>query len=296
VISESNPNAFESAKGCGQQLREAREAAGLSIDDVGSRLRMPVHVVRALEEEEWQRLGAPVFVRGQLRSYARLLGVDLDPLLESARIAPVQPVELISYTHTPPLRRMLESATRRMVYVVITAGLAVPVWYATRTHFAEDGPSTASLDVVPAAPGDAARSAPAGVAGNGNAPAAAPTERAAPSAAPYIASLTPLPRASSEDHAAAGAAAQKSGLSLSFQGDSWVQIIAPDGTPLEKALLKAGETRTYAPGQVGRIVLGNASAVQVQQSGSTVDLTPYKRANVARFAVSSDGSVVPASE
>ncbi len=75
-----------------------------------------------------------------------------------------------------------------------------------------------------------------------------------------------------------------------------MQIIAPDGTPLEKALLKAGEKRDYAPGQVGRIVLGNASAVQVQQSGSTVDLTPYKRANVARFAVSSDGSVVPASE
>jgi cytoskeleton protein RodZ len=287
VISDSNPNAFDGAKGCGQQLREAREAAGLSIDEVGSRLRMPVHVIGALEAEQWQRLGAPVFVRGQLRSYARLLGVDLEPLLASAQIAPVQPVELISHTHTPPLRRMLESATRRMVYVVITAGLAVPVWYATRTHFADDGPSTASLDVVPAAPGDAAPTATVGTGGN-PAPTAASGNRPAPPAAPYIASLTPLPRASSE--------AEKPGLSLSFQGDSWVQIIAPDGTPLEKALLKAGEKRDYAPGQVGRIVLGNASAVQVQQSGSTVDLTPYKRANVARFAVSSDGSVVPASE
>lgn len=287
MISDSNPNAFDGAKGCGQQLREAREAAGLSIDDVGGRLRMPVRVIRALEAEQWQSLGAPVFVRGQLRSYARLLGVDLEPLLASAQIAPVQPVELISHTHTPPLRRMLESATRRMVYVVITAGLAVPVWYATRTHFADDGPSTASLDVVPAAPGDAAPPAPAGTGGN-PAPTAVPGNRPAAPAAPYIASLTPLPRASSEP--------EKPGLSLSFQGDSWVQIIAPDGTPLEKALLKAGEKRDYAPGQVGRIVLGNASAVQVQQSGSTVDLTPYKRANVARFAVSSDGSVVPASE
>lgn len=288
MISDSNPNAFDGAKGCGQQLREAREAAGLSIDDVGHRLRMPVHVIAALEAEQWQRLGAPVFVRGQLRSYARLLGVDLEPLLASAQIAPVQPVELISHTHTPPLRRMLESATRRMVYVVITAGLAVPVWYATRTHFADDGPSTASLDVVPTAPGDATQSVAAASGGN-PAPAAASGNRPAPPAAPYIASLTPLPRPASSE-------AEKPGLSLTFQGDSWVQIIAPDGTPLEKALLKAGEKRDYAPGQVGRIVLGNASAVQVQQSGSTVDLTPYKRANVARFAVSSDGSVVPASE
>lgn len=291
MISDSNPNAFDGAKGCGQQLREAREAAGLSIDDVGSRLRMPVHVVQALESEQWQRLGAPVFVRGQLRSYARLLGVDLEPLLQTAQIAPVQPVELISHTHTPPLRRMLESATRRMVYVVITAGLAVPVWYATRSHFADDnGPSTASLDVVPGTPGTtaAATATPA----NGAAapvPTAPAVARPAPSAAaPYIASLTPMPRPAAEP--------EKSSLSLSFQGDSWVQILAPDGTPVEKALLKAGETRTYAPGQVGRVVLGNASAVQVQQSGSTVDLTPFRRANVARFAVSSDGSVVPASE
>ncbi|MBB5876229.1 RodZ domain-containing protein [Xanthomonas sp. 3498] len=290
MISDSNPNAFDGAKGCGQQLREAREAAGLSIDDVGSRLRMPLHVVQALESEQWQRLGAPVFVRGQLRSYARLLGVDLEPLLQTAQIAPVQPVELISHTHTPPLRRMLESATRRMVYVVITAGLAVPVWYATRSHFADDnGPSTASLDVVPGAPGNtaAAPAAPANGAAS-TAPAAPVAARPAPSAAPYIASLTPMPRPAAEP--------EKNSLSLSFQGDSWVQILAPDGTPVEKALLRAGETRTYAPGQVGRVVLGNASAVQVQHAGSTVDLTPFRRANVARFAVSSDGSVVPASE
>ena len=44
------------------------------------------------------------------------------------------------------------------------------------------------------------------------------------------------------------------------------------------------------------MVLGNAAAVEVQQSGSTVDMTPYKRANVARFAVSSDGSLVPVAE
>ena len=51
----------------------------------------------------------------------------------------------------------------------------------------------------------------------------------------------------------------------------------------------------FTPGQVGRMVLGNASAVEVQQAGTIVDLSPYQRANVARFTVSSDGSVVPVS-
>ena len=84
-------NAFEGAVGCGEQLRQARQAAGLSLEEVAGRLHMPLQVVAALEEERWERLGAPVFVRGQLRSYARLLGVNLDGLLQQARIAPVDP-------------------------------------------------------------------------------------------------------------------------------------------------------------------------------------------------------------
>ncbi|GAE50909.1 hypothetical protein XPR_2437 [Xanthomonas arboricola pv. pruni MAFF 301420] len=55
MISDSNPNPFEQEKGCGQHLRDAREAAGLSVDDVAGKLRMPARVVRSLEQEEWQR-------------------------------------------------------------------------------------------------------------------------------------------------------------------------------------------------------------------------------------------------
>ncbi|MBV6849518.1 RodZ domain-containing protein [Xanthomonas euvesicatoria] len=285
MISDSNPNLFEQEKGCGQHLREAREAAGLSVDAVAGKLRMPAHVVHALEQEDWQRLGAPVFVRGQLRSYARLLQVDLEPLLQQATIAPIEPVKLVSHTHTPRARRILESTARKAMYVVITGVFAVPVWYATRSHLDGKAPSTVSLDSMPEATKSAAPRNPATQA------AAAPREQPAP----YIASMTPVPRATADVQAPA-AVAPGGSLSLSFSGDSWVQILAPDGSAVEKALIRAGEQRTYSPGQVGRIVLGNASAVQVQQGGSIVDVKPFQRANVARFAVSSDGSVVPASE
>nr|WP_211115908.1 MULTISPECIES: helix-turn-helix domain-containing protein [unclassified Xanthomonas] len=267
-------------------MREAREAAGLSVDAVAGKLRMPAHVVHALEQEDWQRLGAPVFVRGQLRSYARLLQVDLEPLLQQATIAPIEPVKLVSHTHTPRARRILESTARKAMYVVITGVFAVPVWYATRSHLDGKAPSTVSLDSMPEAAKSAAPRNPATQA------AAAPREQPAP----YIASMTPVPRATADVQAPAAAVAPGGSLSLSFSGDSWVQILAPDGSAVEKALIRAGEQRTYSPGQVGRIVLGNASAVQVQQGGSIVDVKPFQRANVARFAVSSDGSVVPASE
>ena len=285
MIDDQTVSDLETVAGCGTRLRQAREAAGLTLEDVGQRLRMPVQVVRSLEQEQWQKLGAPVFVRGQLRSYARLLGVDVSELLEQAQVGPVVPPTLVSHTHTPRARRIAENLGRRALYVGITAVLAVPVWFATRGHFdgAAPSPNTASLDVIPAA-------VPVTPAGPGSA-AAAPAEVAAapvtkPTATPYVASLAPVPRA---------APAAAANLDMQFSGDSWVDIAGPDGGSVEKALIKAGETRSFIPGQVARVTLGNASAVQVQQNGAIVDLTPYQRANVARFQVSSEGSVVPVS-
>lgn len=287
MIDDQTVNAFETAAGCGARLRQAREAAGLTLEAVGQQLRMPVLVVKSLETEQWDRLGAPVFVRGQLKSYARLLKIDLGDVLDQASIGPVVPPQLVSHTHTPRARRIAESLGRRALYVGITAVLAVPVWFATRGHFdsASTSPNTASLDVIPAAVPVAGAVVPAAQL----APVAVPVPAPATPSAPYLASLTPVPRPTAAAPAPVGA------LSLQFKGDSWVDIAAPDGTTVEKALIKSGETRTFSPGQVARMVLGNASAVEVQQGGTIVDLSPYQRANVARFTVSSDGSVAPVS-
>ena len=267
-------DAGQHAHGCGAILRQAREKAGMSLEEASGQLKMPARVLQALEDENWPKLGAPVFVRGQLRSYGKLLKVDIDPYLQQASLQPVLPAVLVSHSHTPRYRRVIESVARRAVYVVITAAIAIPVWVATRTHVdGNPAGTTASLDQVPATATSQGRSQYSGA----QVPSAA-------SNAPYVASLTPIPR--SNAHA----------LKLRMLGDSWVQVTAPDGSSLEKGLLKAGEERTFRNGEVGGVVLGNAAAVEVQQAGSTLDLTPYMRANVARFAVSSQGSLAPVAD
>lgn len=271
----SNSIDMQHLRGCGAFLRNARESAGLNLQDVSTRLKMPVRVLQALEGEQWSQLGAPVFVRGQLRSYAKLLKVDIAPFLAQAQMEAVRPAELVSHSHTPTARRIFENVKRRAVYVVITAVIATPIWMATRPHLGEGGQATASLDVVPAKSSSVLPQ-----------PAASSSSEEPNTTTPYVASLAPtMPRP-----AAAPA------LSLHFNGDSWVQVLGPDGKSVEQALLRAGDQRSYESGQVGRVVLGNASAVEVQHAGSTVDLSPYKRANVARFTVSSDGSLAPVAD
>lgn len=110
------------------------------------------------------------------------------------------------------------------------------------------------------------------------------------------ASMAPSLPAAAQPSTQAPVPAVSEGLLLRFDGDSWLKVLAPGGAVLEQALVRAGEQRSFAAGAVGRVVLGNADAVRVERSGEAVDLSPYRRANVARFTVSSDGSLARAAD
>lgn len=67
----------------GSVLREAREAAGLSEQDVADSLNLLVSHVEAIEANQFRQMNADIFVRGYVRSYARFLNLDVEPLLEA---------------------------------------------------------------------------------------------------------------------------------------------------------------------------------------------------------------------
>ena len=267
----SDPIEQHEHHGAGERLRVAREAAGLTQADVAARLKMPLRVVRSLEEEDWARLGAPVFVRGQLRSYSKLLGLGFAPVVEASGVAPIMPPTLTPRTFTSPLQRFAEQAARRLVYIVMTAAIAIPVWLTAQSQLDTVAHDAAPLDVP--APANAPRRA------------APPPARDDTGPHPLVASLASLPQRASEP-----------ALALRFSDDSWIKVLRPDGTLLEQALVHAGESRAYGNGEVGHVVLGNAGAVEVRRHGREADLSPYLRANVARFTVSSDGSLAPAAD
>ena len=65
----------------GTYLAAARAAKGLSVEDVARQLKLSPAQVRALDADDHANLPSPVFVRGFLRSYARVVGVDITALL-----------------------------------------------------------------------------------------------------------------------------------------------------------------------------------------------------------------------
>lgn len=259
---------------CGARLAEAREAAGLTVHDVAKKLRVPPPIIESLEAGDWDRLGAPVFVRGHLRSYARLLGVRQDEISWLKDSAPIAPSELVARSYTSVWQRLAEQTARRLVYVVITAAIVVPVWMVTRSPDSGDAPpSLASLDVADIA----------AEAGTQREPVPA-TQR------PYVASIAAIQSRTSPLPEPAPIPAV-SMLSLQFTDASWVDIRDREGNTLEQGVLEAGEERAFDLATVGSVVLGNAQAVEVRRNGQLEDLASFQRASVARFAVSSDGSL-----
>jgi cytoskeleton protein RodZ len=291
----------------GTRLRAAREKAGLTTEQVGAQLRLPVAIVEAMEREDWARLGAPVYIRSYLGSYLRLLGLPA-ALQSLAKVAAEEP-PLVTLAPTSRMRHTLDRSLRNVVYLVMTAVLVVPVVYVARHYQARERVEELTLETeaLPAADiaaSDAA-SPPAGA--PPSASALPPTDDTLATAAPatdgstsdvapvggesatgsgpdpVMASMAPFPKAT-----APGA------LVLTFHGESWIDVVGPDGSRVERGLVAAGTERTYRPGEVARITLGNADGVDVEHGGRDIDLTPFRSANVARFAVSSDGAPAPA--
>lgn len=270
----------------GIRLRQGREKAGLSIEQAGQQLKLPVAIVEAMERDDWQRLGAPVYVRSYLGSYLRLVGLPAALAEQVAREKP-QP-QLVSLGGSSGVRHALNHSMRNMVYLVMTAVLVLPVVLVVRHYQSAQPTDVLTLEpqttLVPA-PSLASGPAPALPAQADASPAATvASDVSAEGPAPVMASMAPFQKS----------AATSTDLLLRFAGESWVDVVDASGARVERGLVAAGSERRYAPGQVARITLGNAEAVEVSFAGAMIDLTPYRAANVARFAVSSSGEPAPA--
>jgi cytoskeleton protein RodZ len=71
----------DAVEGPGPALKSARERLGVTVREVADALNLPLHVVEAMEANEFDRLPQPVFARGYLRSYAKLLELDPNALV-----------------------------------------------------------------------------------------------------------------------------------------------------------------------------------------------------------------------
>ncbi len=69
-------SAGEQERPIGERLKRAREAKGMSLEDVASRTRIPIRHLHSIEAGDWDALPAVTYSVGFARSYANAVGLD----------------------------------------------------------------------------------------------------------------------------------------------------------------------------------------------------------------------------
>lgn len=304
MIEQASPESAGRAPELGSAFRQAREQKGLSVAAAAAELKMPSHVIEHMEAGRFGQIGASVFVRGYVRSYGRYLGLPDARCEVELEGLPVTVPELASRQQHSRLRVLTDRYAMRSAYVVLTLAIVLPALYVA-THYAPLDPlrsATHSLDADVTAvqlpeEGPTMLVPSEGVVESASAGLEVATSVGVEDleAQPVMASMAPfyrpqpdVPTVESPTRAIMG-----DGWSLHFLADSWVEIVDRGGNRLVYGMVRRGETLNYASGAILRVALGNASGVRVSRDGALVDLTAYRRANVARFAVSSAGELEP---
>jgi cytoskeleton protein RodZ len=258
----------------GQLLRESREAQGITLEEVAGRLRLMHRQVEAIETDDFESLGQPVFARGFVRNYARLLGLDPEALLARMEGAPEEK-PAVSPADSPPQHAWLTSPWLILLLLGVLLLLAVPValylWLNSGTDDTPVSPAPAAQSLhVPAAsaPTIPSASAPPLVSGTVAPPetaAAAPVEPAAPT--------EPKP------------ATVNSVLHLEFGDESWTEIKDASGNMLLRQLNPAGSSVDVRGQPPFEVVIGNAALARMSYNGRPIDLNPFIDVTVARFTL-----------
>ncbi|MEW6132400.1 MAG: RodZ domain-containing protein [Pseudomonadota bacterium] len=276
----------EEGLGIGATLRAAREEKGWTIQDVGIRLRLMARQIEAIEAEDFSRLGQPVFARGFVRNYAKLLGLDPNELLEQmtrVKLPTVRETESVPFT---PSQEFWKSPWVLGGIAAVVLAVAIPLglyWWLT-SDAAVPAPAAVEQSVPPPAP------PPAPVlAGQTALPAPEQSVAAAAQAGEPQAQAAETQGAAAQPVAAQpqanAASVPTTDLRLQFDDISWVQVRDSSGRIVHTGLNPAGTAVDIEGEAPFYLVVGNAAKVQVLYKGRAIDLKPYTSVDVARLTL-----------
>jgi len=276
-------------------LAAARNAAGMTLADAARNLKLSPWQVEALESGDYARLPGPVFVRGFIRNYARLLKIDAAPLLaeiasQAAAEQPVEQVAVASESIPFPGQQSFNWRPYAIAGAVIVALLAGYEFFgddaapeSVDTHAVElPAPQVVAESSPPSAPAEN----PAPVAAQPaapSAPLASPAQRSEPRVEPAAAPVPPAPAAAAPTVIERSPNDQT--VRMMFTRESWVEVRDGRGRVVFSQLNAAGTSQAVNAAPPLRLVVGNASGVRLLHNDRLIDLAPFTQVDVARLTL-----------
>jgi cytoskeleton protein RodZ len=285
----------DAATGVGDELARGRAALGLSIADIAQQLKFAARQIEAMEQGRFEALPSGTFARGMVRSYARLLKLDAEPLVGrmAARVAVPDNAGAVASTRRPiPITD--NDRRTNLIYaassVAILALIAVVVfeWQSERSN-------AARLSFVPAAQAPhLTAQAPHLTAQAPHLTAQAPhltaqalvePQRTAAASAVAMEPSNLIFQPSAEATAPSAVAEGNRRIVMKFDRASWVEVRGRDGKTLLSRLNAAGSEQIVEGQPPFSLVIGNAQHVRMSYEDRQIDLAPHVKVEVARFTL-----------
>ena len=270
-FTRSEVPASADAARAGEELRDAREASGLSIQDMSQALRIRRVYLLALEEGRMRDLPSPAYAWGFVRNYSNALGLDPDEMVrrfrDSAGPAVAQRHDLIFPEPVPERGMPTGILVLAGAVLVIGAYIGWSNW---------SSPPNRTVDAIPAVPPRLERAARVGTAaeppalavpglsGGGNTMPASTVTLPTPVQVPVVVPQPPPPPVVLSP-------TDVSRITLRFKAESWLQVRAGNqGPPLIARVFRSGESFTppNQPGLVATIAI--APAVDLLIDGQAI--------------------------
>jgi cytoskeleton protein RodZ len=115
----------------GRQLAAARQERKLDIDTVARELKLDAAIIRALESDDRAALPAPIFVQGYLRSYARLLELPVQELLQryADTTGAPPPLTVTRIRRKTPVLQLPSTRLIRNIMLILLTGILIWLAY-----------------------------------------------------------------------------------------------------------------------------------------------------------------------
>ncbi len=290
----------------GETLRQAREAAAYSVSYVAAQTHLKEEVIVALEEDQFDRLPSDVFIKGYIRSYAKLLDIDPQELLVAYPNARDEHSETV-VPKVKKAKKLHSSGVDPIVIwssvtvVVILAGLLMSWWV-----YQEDNNPVELASVVErfddehlsdVSEEQVQQSAEHDVVLGGVDPKHSSKEQNAIPDVVEEDSAEMIPQQQAQVVPAiieapfSGGEIDKVRITVKYTQESWTEIFDARKRRLLHGLIKPGATRVISGQAPFNVFLGNSPGVQLEINGKPFDHSVYmRRNNTARFLIDDNNS------